>query len=262
MLLQSRDNAQVRDYVRLRDSRAHRRRAGRFVLEGVRLLADALESGHPLESVYFTAEAKQKHAPLWDKAARAGARLYELSDAVAGKMADTDTPQGVFATALMLDKVFSLDKINLGGAYAALEDVSDPGNMGTILRTAEALGMDGVLLSAGCTDVWAPKAVRASMGAALRLPLFWADDLPAALAALRQRGMRALAALPDRAAPPLTSLELRGGVAAVFGNEGAGLTPACVAVCEPFTIPMRGRAESFCVAAAAAIVMWEIMRGR
>lgn len=262
MELQSRDNPRVRDYVRLRDNRVHRKKTGRFVLEGARLVGDALENGRVPEAVFFTPQARQKHPALSARAAESGAPLFDISDAVAARMADTAATQGVFAVAFVLDKAFALDKINLGGAYAALENVSDPGNVGTILRTAEALGMGGVLLSPGCADVWSPKVVRASMGAVLRLPLLRADDLPAALAALRAAGMRTLAALPDRAAPPLSALSLGGGVAVAFGNEGDGLTPACAASCTPFTIPMRGRAESLCVASAAAIAMWEIMRGR
>ena len=262
MELQSRENPRVRDYVRLRENRTHRRKTGRFVLEGARLVGDALQNAQAPEAVFFTAQACQKHPALYAQARQNGTALFEISDAVAARMADTAAPQGVFAVAFVLDKAFALDKINLGGAYVALENVSDPGNVGTILRTAEALGLDGALLSPGCADVWSPKVVRASMGAVLRLPLWRAEDLPAALGTLRAAGMQTLAALPDRAAPPLDSLSLAGGVAAVFGNEGDGLTPAAAAACAPFTIPMRGRAESLCVASAAAIAMWAVMRGR
>lgn len=258
----SRDNPLVHDYVRLRENRAFRRETGRFVLEGARLLGDALESGVRMETVFFTEEACEKHPALLASAWESGARVCLAGGAVAAKLADTGTPQGVFAAAFMLDKAFALDKINLGGAYAALENVRDPGNLGAVLRTAEALGLSGVLLSAGCADVYAPKVVRASMGAVFRTAFFQTDDLPAALSLLREKGMQTLAALAGGTTRLLTQLDLRGGVVAAIGNEGAGLSPACVEACDPFTIPMRGRAESLNAAAAAAIILWEIMRSR
>ncbi len=258
----SRENPLVRDYVRLRESRSFRKESGRFVLEGARLLDDALKSGAKLETVFFTAEAREKQEALWQRSAESGAKICLAGEAAAARLADTKAPQGVFASAFMLDKAFSLDKINLSGAYAALENIRDPGNLGTMLRTAEALGLSGVLLSRGCADIYAPKVVRASMGAVFRLPFFETDDLPGALAALRMRGMKTLAALAGGTDTQLPRLDLSGGVAAAIGNEACGLSPACVAACTPFTIPMRGRAESLNAAAAAAIIMWEMMRAR
>lgn len=258
----SRDNPLVRDYVHLRDHRAHRRETGRFVLEGARLLEDAFESGMRIEAVFCTEEAVAKHTSLLEKAEANGTRVYLVSHAVAAKLADTNAPQGVFALAFMLDKVPALDKINLDGAYAALESVRDPGNLGTVLRTAEALGLSGILLSKDCVDLYAPKVVRASMGAVFRMGFYEVDDLPGTLHHLRQQGMQTLAALAGGTTRLLTQLDLRGGVVAAIGNEGSGLTAACVEACTPFTIPMNGRAESLNAAAAAAIVMWEMMRSR
>ncbi|MFT8887206.1 MAG: RNA methyltransferase [Ethanoligenens sp.] len=262
MEITSRENPLIRDYTHLRDNRAYRRETGRFVLEGARLLADALESGVRLETFFFTDAAMEKHAALCQTASQKGVRVCMVGSSVAVKLADTSAPQGIFATAFMLDKAFALDKIKLDGVYAALEDISDPGNLGTILRTAEALGLSGILLSKGCTDIYAPKVVRASMGAVFRTAFLQVDDLPAALSLLNDNGIQTLAALAGGTTRLLTQLDLHGGVVVAIGNEGAGLTDACVKVCKPFTIPMKGRAESLNAAAAAAIVMWEIMRGR
>lgn len=262
LAITSRDNPLVRGYVRLRDHRSYRRETGCFVLEGARLLEDALESGVRLETVFFTEEALAKHAALFEKAEADGTHICTVNQAIAAKLADTSAPQGIFAQAFMLDKASALDKINLDGAYAALESVRDPGNLGTILRTAEALGLSGILLSKDCVDLYAPKVVRASMGAVFRIAFFEVDDLPDTLSRLRQQGMQTLAALAGGTTRLLTQLDLQGGVVVAIGNEGAGLTDACVDACAPFTIPMKGRAESLNAAAAAAIVMWEMMRGR
>ena len=262
MEITSRENPQVREYVRLRENRSFRRKTGRLVIEGVRLLSDALESGVRLQTVFLTEQCKEKNEILWGKILSLGVQIYIVGEGVAQKLADTSTPQGVFAVAFMLDKAIALDKINLYGAYAALENIRDPGNMGTILRTAEALGFAGVIFSAGCTDVYAPKVVRASMGAVFRIKLFEVSDLPAALVFLKKKGMQAIAALASGTSTLITQLDLKDGVVAAIGNEGEGLSAACVEVCTPFTIPMRGRAESLNAAAATAIIMWEIMRGQ
>ena len=132
-----------------------------------------------------------------------------------------------------------------------------------MLRSAEALGVDGVLLSPGCADVYSPKVVRASMGAVFRLPVYEIPTLPGALAKLRAHGMTALAAVPDRDVPDIAAEALSGGIVMCVGNEGAGLTPECIEACgRRVTIRMKGRAESLNAAAAAAILLWEIEKRR
>lgn len=261
-LISSRDNPLIREYVHLRESAGFRRKSGAFVLEGARLCKDALESGVRLRNAFITESAVSRESDLTAALAAAGARVFTVTDAIGRHISDTAAPQGIFCTAFMLDKVFELNTINLYGAYLALENLQDPGNLGTVLRTAEALGLEGVILSQGCADVYAPKVVRATMGAVFRLPFCRADDLPALLKALSDRGMTTLAAAAG-AAKSVTVCRAEGGVVAVIGNEGAGLTEACIAACrEAVRIPMRGRAESLNAAAAAAILLWEIMKDR
>ncbi|MDR3551690.1 MAG: RNA methyltransferase, partial [Clostridia bacterium] len=130
-------------------------------------------------------------------------------------------------------------------------------------RSAEALGVDGVLLSPGCADLWSPKVVRASMGAVFRLKVYELQDFCGTLRALRAQGMKTLAATADAGADDLTREPLSGGIVACVGNEGAGLSAGCLSVCDKrVTIRMKGRAESLNAAAAAAILMWEIEKQR
>lgn len=261
--LSSRDNPLVKEYAALCDSAKRRREAGLFPVEGVRLTMDALQSGTHIRTVFFETQALIRHASLAAELKRAGVVLYEITDTVAAKLSRTGTTQGVFCEAGMLDKGFSPDKIDRNGAYLAAEEVQDPGNMGALLRSAEALGFDGVLLSPGCADLYAPKVTRASMGAVFRLSWMRVESLPATIAALSTRGMKTLAAVADRSAEDLTKLDLTGGVVACVGNEGNGLSDALVKACAVrATIPMRGRAESLNAAAAAAILMWEIEKQR
>lgn len=263
MLIQSRDNPLVRDYVRLSENRAHRTRTGRFVLEGARLAKDALCSGARIETAFFTAEAAQKYPDLLRECTQKSIRTVAVTPPVAEKLAGTKTPQGVFCTAFMLDKASFLDTINGNGLFLALENIQDPGNLGTMLRSAEAFGLDGVLLSPGCADLWSPKTVRAGMGASFRLNSSAVPDFTAALLALRGRGFPVLGAVADAGAPDVRAQDFSRGCAVVIGNEGNGLTPECRAACSGLvTIRMLGRAESLNAAAAAAVLMWEMTRGR
>lgn len=262
MLISSAGNPAVREYKKLRDSARYRRESGLFVIEGARLCGDALKSGMTLERAFITGEAAEKFPELARDLARA-ARTDDITGEAAQKLADTRSPQGVFAVAHMLDKTQGPDKINIDGRYAALEDLQDPGNLGTVLRTAEALGFDGVLLSRGCADVYSPKVLRGAMGAVFRLPVIIADDLPEEIKKLRGMGLRTAAAVADRSAVSVLDAGLGAGSMIAVGNEGSGLTDGCAAACETrVTIPMPGRAESLNAGTAAAILMWEICRAQ
>jgi len=250
--ISSRDNPHIKAAVRLRDSAGDRCAPGSFFLEGFRLCADALASGFAPAEIFLTPAAREKYdtAPL----ERAGAQVFEITEAVAEKLGDTQHPQGVFG-------VFERQETQMswkpGGKYIALENVQDPGNLGAIARTAEALGLHGLLLCGGC-DVYHPKALRASMGALLRLPVMQTQDLPADLRACQ---LPCYAAVPDRDAQSVLDCDFtRGGIIAI-GSEAHGLSEEAMAACgHRITVPMPGRAESLNAAAAATILMWEFRR--
>ena len=148
-----------------------------------------------------------------------------------------------------------------GGSCAVLEDLQDPGNLGTILRTAEALGIGRVVLLGDCCDPLSPKALRASMGAVFRLGLSLEPSRQGLFSRLRGEGFRLLASVPDSAALPVTEVDFSQGPCAVFiGNEGNGLSQETIAQCQRVTIPMAGRAESLNASAAATILLWEMAR--
>lgn len=183
-----------------------------------------------------------------------------MTGTLAKQLADTGTTQGVFCIVEMPQNSFGVDTLNPEGKYLALEDIQDPGNLGTILRTAEAMGIDGVLLSAGCTDIYSPKVVRASMGAVFRLPFCAGVDMPKAAQELKSKGMKVYAAVAE-GGEDILSADLSGGVVAVIGNEGNGLTRECIDSCSArLTVRMRGRAESLNAAAAATVIIWEITK--
>lgn len=261
MLITSKDNRLIKEWRALSEQAKQRRKTGLFAIEGARLCADALESGLTVSAVLYTAAAKETYADVVDRLIAAAGEWAEITPELARSMADTTNPQGVFCVIKSLDIQLSLDTIDNMGRYGVLEDIQDPGNLGTMIRTAEAFGLNGLLLSSGCCDVYNPKVLRASMGGVFRLPLAVTDDLPAALAALQARGMAALACVVDADAEPLHRVEKSTGCLCVIGNEGNGLTAATIAACKKrVTIPMAGRAESLNASMAAGIAMWEMTR--
>jgi TrmH family RNA methyltransferase len=188
---------------------------------------------------------------------QASAHTFEITEQVAQKLADTQSPQGVFAICAQPPSLARGVPEGRGELCLALENLRDPGNLGAAARTAQALGLHGLLLSGGC-DIYHPKALRASMGALLRLPVSHVDDLPAAL---RASALPCYAAVPDAGALPVTACDFTRGAVVVIGSEADGLTPETIAACtRQVTIPMPGRAESLNAAAAATIIMWEMTK--
>ena len=152
------------------------------------------------------------------------------------------------------------DKLKSDGKYIALENLQDPSNLGAICRSAEAIGLDGIIVSGGC-DVYNPKALRAAMGSSLRLPMIESPDIISLISSAKEIGMRVYASVPADDATDIRNADLNGGVIICVGNEGSGLSPETIEVCtDRVTIPMGGRAESFNASAAAAILAWELKR--
>lgn len=261
-VITSRDNPAVRRAARLMTSARERRRTGLIICEGARLCSDAAESGVQGEELFCTADAAEKYADYIKKILPHVAKAYEIPEDIARKLADTESTQGVFLVAGAPSVTNGLDTLKTTGQYVLLEGVQDPANVGAVFRTAEALGIDGIIMTESCASCFSPKALRAGMGAMFRIPVFRTDDAPAELRAAAARNMRPMAAVPHADASDVTAVRFFRGAVMCIGNEGSGLTQALIDACpERVTIPMNGRAESLNAAAAAAILMWEMMRG-
>ena len=263
MTVTSKDNQWVKEWRRLNDSAKYRRESGRFAIEGARLCGDALRSGVEIEAVLYTASAMAIYGNVVELLLASVETTVEISPELARHMGDTINPQGVFCIAKVLDNSLIIDKINIIGIYSALEDIQDPGNLGTIIRTAEAMGLSGIFLSDGCCDPYNPKVLRSSMGGVFRMPLLRAGNMTVAIKKLQERGLTAYACVVNADATPITQAALGAGSVAVIGNEGNGLRPETVAACDHrVTIPMTGRAESLNASMAAGIILWEMTRPR
>ncbi len=252
-------NEKIKHAIKLAASSKFRRENKEFILEGLRLCIDAAKSLPEIKWLFFTAAAYEKNGEQVDFLIEKSKLAFEISQPVCERLALTENSQGIFAVCSFLPEP-SDDTLIHDKKYVALDNIQDPANLGAICRTAEALGVDGVIVQSGC-DIYNPKAQRAAMGSLLRLPIIKSIDLPMLLNRAKENGMKLYATTPDSRAKKITRCSMKGGVIAVIGNEANGVSSAVLAECEKITIPMLGRAESLNASMAAAITMWEIMRG-
>jgi TrmH family RNA methyltransferase len=232
-----------------------------FVLEGPRVVEGALDRGATLESIYLADGAAAGFPRLTAAAGAAGIPLVTLKEGVVEKVSTTRTPQPVLAVAPLTSR--DLDDLPDTGVVVVTVDVSDPGNLGTILRTAEASGATAVVVTGGnSVDVHHPKVVRSSAGAIFGVPIVEQSDPVAALRVLGVSGRRRLAT-HARDGVPYDRADLTSPCALILGNEARGIT----GVLEPqldgaITVPLVGHAESLNVAMAAAVLCFEAARQR
>ena len=258
MIITSKDNEIIKETTKLMSSSKHRKQQGCFVAEGVRLCTDGVSSGAKLLTFLFTGSAAEKYPDEFRVLSDNADRCCEISPSLLGKISDTRSPQGFVCIFKTLDKNHKMFKINNQGRYAALENIQDPSNMGTILRSAEALGVDGIIRSPDCCDVYSPKVVRGSMGAVFRVPVFVTDDFTDYISALTAQGIRTYASTPHDA-ENIEDVDFSQGGVMLIGNEGNGLKNETIAVCSTrVRINMKGRAESLNASAAAAILLYKL----
>ncbi len=256
----AKDNPVIKHYKRLREQKKARRSEGLFVCEGLRIVTDALQQETSVQQLLLTEAAYEKHgSALLPMLGDTGKALL-ISDSISSLLADTEHPQGVFAVCRAVQRGTLENALSAKGKYLVLCNLQDPGNMGMILRTADALGVDAIL-SCGSCELYSPKVVRATMGSVFRVPFYEQEDAQVLLQLLREKGIRSYAAVPASGAVPLPECRLGEGSAVWIGNEGNGLPADVIAGCDtPVTIPMQGGPESLNAAMAAGILMWEMMK--
>lgn len=251
----AKDNARIKRVLKLQKSAHTRYEEGLFVLEGLRTIDDASDNGIKIIELYFTNEAINKHPSYIKKFAQNSAFCAQIGESVAKAIADTSSTQGIFAVAQIPQKSAQIDT---NKKYIALENLQDPSNLGAVARTAEALGIDALIISGGSCDPFSPKSLRASMGTLLRLPLIFTDNMADFI---KNINMPTYACVVNTDAEKLSNVNFSGGALCIIGNEANGLTLETINSCsKSITIPMNGRAESLNAAAAAAIVMWEMTK--
>ncbi len=259
-IIRSKENKQIKRFGKLSSSKSYRKAEGAFVIESVKLIKEAFFSGVAFEGIILTENCYERLQSDGEMMAVLRAVPYMFVDsALENKLSYTKTPQGIYAICKMLDKTLSPSKIISKGEYCFLYDLQDPGNVGTILRAAEAFGADGVLFSENCCDLYNPKTLRSAMGAAFRIPVLQLNDSAEFLQRARERGCNTIASVVDQDACDIRRTPLSESNILLIGNEGNGIPRDVQALCARLaTIHMRGKAESLNAATAAGVLLWEL----
>lgn len=260
-MITSISNEKIKHAAALQQKAKQRAEEGLFVVEGGRLFLEAPDS--LIKEVYVT-ERFLERVENTTKEKLAGTGFEIVSDQAFSKMSDTKTPQGILA--VLAKREYKREEL-LGASDKApllllLENMQDPGNLGTILRTAEGAGVTGIVMSPGCADVYQPKAVRSTMGSLFRVPFYQAADLYQEIKFLKGNHVKVYAAYLEGSAC-YDREDYTGGSAFLIGNEGNGLTrEAAMAADMRIRIPMDGRLESLNAAVSAALLVYEAARQR
>ena len=255
--ISSKENKLIKSVRKLMTSTRERRDQGVFVLEGLRLCADAALGGFIINTAIVSeslSESERLSAVL-----QCANQVVKVPDSLFATLCDTVNPQGVLCIVKRpVDR--TVDSIK-NGKYIVLENTADPANLGAMARTAEALGFSGIIISNVSCDPFSPKSQRASMGALMRLPIIESGNVISDIKWLKDKGFKTFASVVKDADCFVQNADFSGDVCLLIGNEANGLSDEIAACCDmKITIPMNGRAESLNAAAAASILMWEAVR--
>lgn len=268
-LIRSRDNPLYKELVKLSGSARQRGKANQTLLDGAHLLASYLDAGTQPQHVLLNAAALDDTEITALLGRMDGVPVTQLDEKLFAGLSELKTPTGIIA---LIDVTVPGTPVAQSSFALLLEDIQDPGNLGSMLRSAAAAGCDAVFLSPGCADAWSPRVLRAAMGGHFTLQIYEQQDLPgiargfcgeppSGLPAYSSAGKLLAASL--QAQQSVYDCDLRGNLAFLIGNEGAGLSAELLKLAtQSFSIPMRGKVESLNAAAATAICLFEAVRQR
>ncbi len=256
-IITSKDNAKIKECIELRDNKKFRKSTGKIFLEGLRLCSDAFISNVKIHSLFVTEKMFEKITD--EKSPLLNADITIISDIVAQKLSDTKTSQGVFAVCEM-PALKSIENLETGNGVIILSSLQDPGNVGTIIRTSEGLGIAGIIMSEDCPDIYSPKVLRGTMGGVFRLPIVISENIKESIAFLKNRNVNVYATALDDESISIKNFNLKGS-AVVIGNEGNGISEDIKSICDnSIIIPISETSESLNAAVAASILAWEMVR--
>ena len=275
-MITSSANPRVKQVVQWQTKAKERRKAGIFLAEGLKMFEEAPKDR--IVEVYVSKDVEEQlqalakgqaaekfagqelRAGIWEKLQQVG---YEVvTPEIFAKMSDTQTPQGILTVLKRKERTLEELLEQPNPCFVLLENLQDPGNLGTIIRTGEGAGITGVIMSAGTVDIYNPKTIRATMGSVYRVPFLYADNMAEVMDRLHEKGVHTYAA-HLKGEVFYDSFSFREPTAFLIGNEGNGLTKELADKAESYLkIPMEGQVESLNAAIATALLMYETHRQR
>ncbi len=252
----SKENANIKYAKKLLSSAKFRKEENAFLIEGVKLCGDAFQNRVSIQKVFYTKKCFEKFENVVSSIIKSSESSFMVSQSIIETISDTNTPQGIVCICKCESKKSDeteCEKIIL------LENIQNPSNLGSILRTCDALGISMVAVSQNSCDVYNPKTLRGSMGAVFRLNIILFEDSVKFIKNLQKNNFKIYATVLDDNVSLTGNIKFVGKIGIVFGNEGSGLAEEIIEACdEKMTIPMSNSAESLNVSVAAGIVIWEI----
>lgn len=266
-MITSTSNKRVKNVIALLSKAKERKKQQAFVVEGIKMFAEAPDSW--IKEVYISEELDlglADNAIIADKVEKlsgvSGIIIESVATDVFCKMCDTKTPQGILSVLKMPEYTFDDIRKTLGGLYLVLEDIQDPGNLGTMMRTGEGAGVSGLIMSDHTVDLFNPKTIRATMGSIYRVPFLYVNDLADCIKKMRALGIKTYAAHLD-GQNAYDKEDYTQETAFLIGNEGNGLSKEVADLAECYIkIPMLGQVESLNAAIAASLLIYEAARQR
>lgn len=228
----------------------------KFVVEGIKLIGEAISSDYYCEAIFYTNAVSEKEEEFVESLRKKVLRIEEIRREDLCRLADSKTPQEVIAVFYYDDKK---DKEPKGELIVALESINDPGNLGTILRSCDWFGVSTILLSENCAEIYNPKVIRASAGSVFHLDILESEDFYQQLTELKNKNYKICCA--DLAGENIYNFTKQSKLVLVMANEANGPTDELLSLCDlKITIPKKGNAESLNVATASAIILSELSK--
>ena len=272
-MITSLSNGRIKQLITLRDKSRARNKEGLFLAEGFKMFEEAplgqLKEVYVSEVLWRELEKDAEKSRTWKKlnaCREQGIFMEQLSEEVFRKVSDTQTPQGILFVmdqlsyeleTLIKQAVIRQKEGGRAPLFLMLEDIQDPGNLGTMIRTGEGAGVDGVIMSRGTVDIYNPKTIRSTMGSLYRVPFLYVEELAPAITLLQQSGIRVYAAHLN-GKQYFDELSYEGGSAFLIGNDGTGLRRETADMADTYLkIPMEGKLESLNAAVAAALLLYQ-----
>ncbi|GAA0075805.1 RNA methyltransferase [Clostridium sp. CTA-5] len=254
IFIESKDNNLYKDTKKLKD-RKNRNKNNKYVIEGFRLIDEGFKANLDIDYLMLTKNAYEKIETYLGDEIKDKVKIYCISDNLFKDLTSTENPQGIIAVTSMKQKKFDVS----GDFYLFCDKLQDPGNMGTIIRTAHAAGVNGIILSKGTVDIYNEKTIRATMGSLFYLPIYYDEDL-SLIKNLKQDGFK-LVVTSLESSEDFFKEELSGKIILTVGNEGNGVSEEVLNLADSrVKIPMPGGAESLNVAIATSIIIYEKVR--
>lgn len=255
IFIESKENSLYKETKKLKE-RKNRNKSGKYIIEGFRLVQEAFKAGVSIDYLVVTTDGKNKLDSYLEQYIDGNMKIYQMTDSLFKDLISTEKPQGILAVINMEEKNINTD----GKFYILCDKVQDPGNLGTIIRTAHAAGVEGIILTKGTVDIYNEKTIRSTMGSMFYIPIHYDDDNLSLTKKLKDEGFNIV----------VTSLatdkdfyqeDLKGKVILTVGNEGNGVSDQVFELADTkVKIPMPGNAESLNVAIATSIIIYEKVR--